>query len=383
MELPSYFTDFLSKIRPTAEQREKMKSEHRQLRDRLAEDDELAPIIIGTFIQGSYRRLTANRPQDGEQCDVDVIVATTMHEDDYTPIQALNKFRGFLNAHYPDKYELQGRSWGIEVDDEVTLDLVPTSAPSEAERQVLESVRAAVWSFPDEPEFSWENEYAPLLNGGVLERYVANVKAATWKDEPLRIPDRLAAVWENTHPLEQIRWTWEKSKSTNGHYVNIVKAIKWWRKLMVLVPKYPKSYPLEHMIGDCCPDAITSVAAGVTLTLESMEALYRPYADSGMVPKLCDRGVADHDVLSRVSVEDFKQFLDAVKSASVVARQALDADTTKESARLWRTLFGDKFPKAPDDDGSDGDDDNNNGSGSGRAFTPRSQNTQISGSRFA
>ena len=86
MELPSYFTDFLANIRPTSPQRSKMKKEHRKLRDLLTADEELGPLIISTFIQGSYRRMTATRPQDSQQCDVDVIAATTLHEGDYEPL---------------------------------------------------------------------------------------------------------------------------------------------------------------------------------------------------------------------------------------------------------------------------------------------------------
>ena len=134
MELPSYFADFLANIRPTEKQREKMKEQHRKLRELLMADDDLGPLIVSTFIQGSYRRMTANKPQESQQCDVDVIAATKMHEDDYTPREALEKFRPFLKEHYPEKYQLQGRSWGIALDDEVSLDLVPTSAPSEAEK---------------------------------------------------------------------------------------------------------------------------------------------------------------------------------------------------------------------------------------------------------
>ncbi len=385
MELPTYFTDFLANIRPTDAQRQKMKKEHRKLRDLLMADQELGPLIISTFIQGSYRRFTSTRPRDSQQCDVDVIAATKMHEEDYTPRQALEKFRPFLKKNYPGKYILQGRSWGITVDDEITLDLVPTSAPSEAEKLAMISARAADWDFPDEPEASFAEAYPTLLlesQGYLLERFTKAAADAKWKQEPLRIPDREAERWDDTHPLEQIRWTWEKSKNTNGHYVNVVKAIKRWRQVKKPQPKYPKSYPLEHLVGDCCPDGIGSVALGVTRSLEIMEQVYRPYVSLGMVPHAGDRGVPGHNVLGRVSVDDFHAFLDQVKDAADLARRALDAVTVKNSARLWRDLFGDEFPAAPDD----GDDDIGGGHGSNVAiggFTQRSRPTQISGGRFA
>lgn len=383
MELPSYFTDFLANIRPTDSQRDKMRDEHRKLRDLLTDDEELGPLIIATFIQGSYRRFTGTRPQGAQQCDVDIIAATTMHEDDYTPIEALEKFRPFLKKHYPKKYELQGRSWGINVDDEVTLDLVPTSAPSEAEKKAMAWTRAESWGVPGEPETVTANAYGQLLleSSYDVERFAKAAAEPAWKNEPLRIPDRHAEIWEDTHPLEQIRWTWEKSKTTNGHYVNVVKAIKWWRKKRVIEPTYPKSYPLEHMIGNCCPDNIQSVAAGVTLSLENMESVFRPYVNNGMVPFLPDRGVPTHNVLARVSFEDFSAFLDHVKNASVTAREALDAGTAKTSADGWRKLFGDEFPEAPDD-GEDDDEDGGGGNSAG-SFTPRSKNSAIGATRFA
>ncbi len=38
--------------------------------------------------------------------------------------------------------------------------------------------------------------------------------------------------------------------------------------------KHPKSYPLEHFVGECCPDGITSVAEGIVGTLECIAECY-------------------------------------------------------------------------------------------------------------
>jgi len=390
MELRSYFTDFLKKIRPTEEQRTKMQDAHLELRDQLADDEDLGTLIVSTFIQGSYRRFTGIRPADSQQCDVDIIAVTTMHEENYDPRSALEKFRPFLKKHYPGKHSLQGRSWGINVCDEVSLDLVPTSAPSEAIKESIEWTKSAVWNFPDEPEKIDAAMYKSLLLGNsslLVERFSKAASQPVWKQEPLRIPDREGNKWDDTHPLEQINWTWQKNADTNEHYVNVVKAIKWWRRLRVKKPKYPKSYPLEHMIGDCCPDGISSVAIGVTLTLEAMEATYRPWINAGKKPVLSDRGVPGHDVLERVTFDDFSAFMNEVQSAAVTAREALNANKVKESANLWRELFGNEFPAPPDDDDdSDGSGDGGGGRGAARAsggFTPREKQTQPTVERFA
>lgn len=380
-ELPSYFSDFLRSIRPTQSQREKMRDAHRELRERLEADEKLKPLLVATFIQGSYRRFTANRPQNDDACDVDIVVATNLDEKQTTPRQALERFRPFLKEHYEGKYQLQGRSWGIKVDQEVALDLVPTSAPSEVQEQAMAAITKS-WDFPIEPVSITANAYDDLLttnNRTLLDRFELATAESSWKNEPLRIPDREADIWEDTHPLEQIRWTRQKNAETNGHYVNVVKAIKWWRRLRVSTPSRPKSYPLEHMIGDCCPIGITSVAEGVTRSLEEMESAYRPYVNGGKVPFLGDRGVPSHNVLHRVTADDFGSFLDQVRDASQTARDAIDAETVKQSADLWRKLFGDEFPASPDDD----DNKNGNSNDGGKGFTQRTAPSQIQPGRFA
>ena len=82
-----------------------------------------------------------------------------------------------------------------------------------------------------------------------LEKINKAVGSTAWQQEPLLIPSRDLRTWIPTHPLEQIRWTIEKNDRTNGHYVNVVKALKWWRKHKP-DGEYPKGYPLEHLIGE-------------------------------------------------------------------------------------------------------------------------------------
>ncbi len=187
--------------------------------------------------------------------------------------------------------------------------------------------------------------------------------------------------WTPTHPLEQIRWTWQKNRASKGHYVNVVKAIKWWRRLNS-EPKYPKGYPVEHLIGANCLDGIESVAAGVTATLEKIATEYKYYAQIKSAPILPDHGVPQHNVLKRVSGEDFAAFHKLVCAAAVTAREALDATTVSSSAKKWRELFGNKFP-----DGGEDDDGGDNGGGGGIAakggFTPRTEPTLVTGRRFA
>lgn len=295
------------------------------------------------------------RPKGESRADVDIIVVTDLHEEDYTPQQAINFFKPFVAKHYTNadgtpKYRIQGRSIGIELS-YVDLDLVITSAPSESQRKLLKSqslnetetlestgelsiIKSLVEA--EESRFSSGSSWALPL----LER---SIKAAIWQSEPLRIPDRDAKEWKPTHPLAQIQWTWQKNKLCNGYYINVVQAIKWWRRLND-VPKYPKGYPVEHLIGQHCPNSITSVAQGLVLTLESIAASYSFEIAQGTSPYLVDHGVADHDVFGRVTGPDFKAFHALICVAAKAARAAFDETDASKSSELWRQFLGDKFP---------------------------------------
>lgn len=198
-----------------------------------------------------------------------------------------------------------------------------------------------------------------------------------WKTEPLWIPDREAETWEQTNPLEQIRWTRDKNAKTNTHFINVVKALKWWRRAKHLTPERPKGYPLEHVIGDCCPDEIGSVARGVVCTLARIRDDFATEAAEERTPELRDRGV-DQDVMKRISGEDFSVFHGQARDAAELALDAYETEDPGESAAKWRELFGSEFPEKPTS--------NSSGSSGGAAlggFTGRSGETEISGGRFA
>ena len=330
MELNSEFTSFLTEIRPTENQRAEMKSGHATLRTRLQADAKLSPLIVSDFLQGCYRRSTAVRPKGGKRSDVDIVVVTTLSEAEYTPEQAMALFIPFLDEHYKGKWRPQGRSFGIEMS-HVDLDLVITSAPSEAELSVLKSDAVR------------RHDELGAVRFDAVELLKAAAAKREWAASPLRIPDREARKWDDTHPLEQLRVTWDKSASTNGHFVNVVKAIKWSRLKMFPDTKHPKGFPLERMVGDCCPD-IGSVAEGIVRTLETMVTRYA----TGK-PVLGDYGVPNHDVLGRLAPEGFATFYEEVKVAADIARRAFDCGGRAESSGLWQQLLGSKFPTCEDD----------------------------------
>ncbi|AJW62935.1 hypothetical protein VO54_01458 [Elizabethkingia miricola] len=383
MKIDSYFNDFLSNIRLTSSQKDDLKRGHKTLRERLNTDEDLKDIIISTFLQGSYRRSTAVKPVNNKRADVDVIIVTSLDRASVTPEEAIDKFIPFVEKHYEGKYEIQGRSIGITLS-YVDLDIVITSAPSEADKAALQS--NSVMSNLMLEDFSSNYEWKLSKGWSEPDLLKANiylseaVKAeAEWKTSPLWIPDREAEQWDQTHPLEQIRWTRDKNKNTNKHFVNVVKALKWWRTLKLTDLRYPKGYPIEHMIGNCCPDGISSVAEGVTKTLENIIDTYYLDYFFNRTPILPDRGVPEHDVWKRVSVDDFKSFYDSVKEYSALAKEAMEAESLKDQVNKWREIFGEKFPPYDDDD----DDFEKNSNPPSGGFTSRKESSNVESGRFA
>jgi hypothetical protein len=357
MELKTDFDDFITAIRPTDPQNEDLRRGHTALRERLLADESLKKVIVSTFLQGSVRRSTAVRPKAERRADVDVVVPTRLSEKEYSPARAMDVFKPFLERHYPKKWRLQGRSFGIELS-QVELDLVVTSAPSESEIGVLQS-HAITTDDTLESVRDWKANafWLPLSarRDASAQRLMEEAKGTPeWKLAPLRIPDRDVNVWEPTHPLEQIRWTRDKSAMCNGHFLSVVRAVKWWRLEKHPEPKHPKGFPLERIVGECCPNGVTSIASGLVLTLEAIVSKYAVYIRTGSKPQLPDYGVPSHDVLKKISATDFAAFYEQAVSAALLARRAHDSTDRVESGRLWQELLGSKFPAPSQSPGKGG-----------------------------
>ncbi|MCK9150485.1 nucleotidyltransferase [Methanobacterium alcaliphilum] len=358
----------MSEIRLTQNQITNLKTGHENLRDRLNKD-EISEIIIGTFLQGSYRRSTAVRPKSGDQSDVDIIVVTNLNKDEITPNNALKKFKPFLDKNYADKYEFKGRSIGISMSN-VELDVVVTAITEKSDENIFQKIVALSDLSIEEAEKGIDSQgITPFSQSAQkFKNFFTELEESYSDEEMLYLPDREAKAWKPTNPIEQIRWTTEKNEKTNKHYINVVKSLKWWKKLNY-PGESPKSYPLEHFIGDCCPDDISSVADGITLTLEKIVSSHPNK------PFLQDRGVPTQDVFEKITSKQYDAFYSQVSDAADIAREAFDSEDKHESIAKWKELFGSKFPDPPKNRNNN---DNNGG------FSKRTEKTSdVPGGRFA
>lgn len=372
-ELKSHFNDFMKNIRPTSDEKIDLKKGHSNLRKQLAEDKRYQEVIVETFLQGSYRRATALTAGETKKSDVDIIVVTRLSQNKYTAAAALNHFKDFFEDNYKGKYKLNTRSYAVGLD-YVDLDVVFTSAPTEAQEKLFKSMAGkSIYSLEEAPGLKFSEHWlgSEFKNESKYESFSELAKSeAEWKAEPLWIPDRDTKEWERTHPIEQIQWSRDKNANCNSHYVNVVKAIKWWWRHNKS-RDYPKGYPVEHIIGDNCTDGIESIAAGIVSSFKNIETNYLKDIRAGMPPFLRDRGVPEHNVLKRIDFKDFQDFYNRTVEARKLAELAFNEADAQKSVELWVKLFGDAFP-GPEDDG-----DRSKG-----GFSKRTQVSDVGGGRF-
>jgi len=377
MKLDAQFKEFLRQIRPTDPQQEAWRAAAKTLRDRLAADSDLKNVVVSTFLQGSIRRATAIRPLGEKRPDVDIVVVTNIDHEKVRPEDAMNLFVAFLDKHYKEKWRPQGRSFGITMS-AVDMDLVITALPrpsgtirgitEDASLTANSDIAAIYRSDAARSLDTLEDDMSWRLNAGWRQRNVFDelgrrdpmlTESVTqvlddappqgWKDNPLWLPDRDTKTWGRTHPLLQISWTAEKNRRTNLTYLNVVRIIKWWRlEKAEKLPKYPKGYPLEHMVGYLLEDGSDlTTAQGVVQVFEAFRDRWLSRARARDVPALADHGVAEHNVLARLSPEDFEAFVEIVNGFAALAREALEAEDAAVSGALWRRILGIRFPLPP------------------------------------
>ena len=328
MECVTKFNDFITAISLTDEMKQTLSAAYKQLKANL-NSDEISKNIVGMFLQGSYARRTGVRPIDkDDKLDVDLIVVTRFDYNRVSPKEALNAFIPFLDKYYRGRYRIQGRSIGIKLD-KCSLDLVPTALPSK-------TVELFLTEAFNTDEYAEKFFRADSVTNAI-KKYAKQDE--NWRKEPLKIPDREAGKWDDTHPMAQILWTQEKNANTNGEYIRLVRALKWWKKNFCKNADTVKSYPLEHFIGYCCPSENKKLAALLVDTLSRMASY-----DVDRKPFLHDHGVPQHDVFGRVESEDYKNFISQIKNLSKKANEALADPDNYESSVKWREIFGDKFP---------------------------------------
>ncbi len=289
MEMTSHFIGLLKNIEPDSNNVKLAKKSHEETRDFLIGDEEISKANPETFLSGSYARDTAIN----DIKDVDIILMINLDRNSTVPEVALSWVQASLQNNY-SKVKLQGRSVNIINDKGFSLDIVPST---------------------------------PVSN----------------RSGPLWIPDREAKSWVSTHPKNQIKFSSERNKGTEGYYVQLIKISKFWRDRLVDESAKPNSYIMESLISQCIVSKPDSYGSAVKDIFNYIHSTYQPYLSSGSIPHISDPGYSSVNVAKRWKFEEFSSFMLAVENSYNVAKEALESEDEDESIKFWRKLFGNKF----------------------------------------
>lgn len=287
------FTELLADIEPSATTKTNASKAHTAVRDHLAQHETFKDRWEGDFLAGSYCRNTAIRPKkttDGhERPDVDIIVVTNFD----------------TAADHPDDV-LQELSDALE------------DGGFEVERINKRSVRVLM---PNA-----EIDVVPVVEWG----------------DAYQLPDRDLGYWKATNPPAHIAWSRDQNEDFDCRFKPLVKLFKWWRRENK-TGKRPKGFVLEVLVAAHAPTDEAHYGEAFAQMLENIYAAYGALAEMGIKPTLDDPGLPGNDILSKVSITDWKAFIERVRVHAGYARRAQNETDMEEATRLWRKLFGDRF----------------------------------------
>jgi hypothetical protein len=287
------FKELLNDIEPSSTTKSNASAAHTNLREHLRKHPKYSQRWVHDFLAGSYARDTALRPRstaDGsERPDVDIIVETNHTTSDH-PNDVLEELSKALKSAYT------------------------------VERINKRSVRVTT-SYA-------EMDVVPVISSG--SAYL--------------IADRDIGTWRLTNPPGHTAWSTEQNKLFGDRFKPLVKLLKAWRRENPS-GKRPKGFVLEVLAARHAPKDEAHFGEAFATMLERMHAEYVLLASLKWKPTIDDPSLPGNDILAKVTVPQWLDFMEKVRVYADVARRAQKTDDMEDATRLWRRVFGERFPK--------------------------------------
>lgn len=288
------FFDLLKDIEPSSTTTANASGGHTGIRNHLRTQAKFKDRYVTSFLSGSYARDTSIRPRTSatgqERPDVDIIVVTNYTTDDH-----------------PDT-----------VLKEVCRALEDGGKGYEVERINKRSVRVENWQA--------DMDIVPVIR--------------TWNG--YQIADRDSGTWKFTNPPVHTSWSSEQNERFSKRFKPLVKLFKWWRRINPS-GRRPKGFILEVLVGLHGPTNETHYGEAFAQLLANIHASYGYHASMNQKPFIADPAVPTNDILAKVTVAQWKDFIEKVRVYADIARRAQDAQDMDEGTRQWRRVFGDRF----------------------------------------
>ncbi len=286
------FIELREDIEPSATTKSKASRAHTMVRDHLRLHITFKYRWEGDFLAGSYARNTAIRPKrtaDGQdRPDIDIIVVTNFSTLDH-PDDVLKQLSRVLEDNF------------------------------QVERINKRSVRVITANA--------EIDVVPVVELGMV----------------YELPDRDLGHWKLTNPPGHNDWSKDQNALFDDRFKPLVKMFKWWHRENN-TGKRPKGFVLEVLVSKHAPNNESHYGEAFAQMLESIYANYGQLAEIGIKPSIEDPALRGNDILSKVSMTNWKNFIERVRVHAVYARRAQEEENMEEATRLWRKLFGSRFP---------------------------------------
>jgi len=264
------------------------------IRDHLRTQAKFKDRYIASFLSGSYARDTSIRPRtssDGqERPDVDIIVVTSFTTQDHPDSVLKEVCRALENG---------GNGYTVE-------------------RINKRSVRVVSWQA--------EMDIVPVIE--TCNGYL--------------IADRDTGTWRFTNPPVHSSWSSEQNQRFGGRFKPLVKLFKWWRRINPS-SRRPKGFVLEVLVSMHAPTGETHYGEAFAQLLSNIHNTYGGWAALDQKPFLPDPALPSNDILAKVTVAQWKDFVEKVHVYSNIARRAQGAEDMDEATRQWRRVFGNRF----------------------------------------
>jgi hypothetical protein len=157
-----------------------------------------------------------------------------------------------------------------------------------------------------------------------------------------KLPDRDLGCWKYTNPPGHNKWGRDQNEDFDCRFKPLVKLFKWWRRENK-TGKRPKGFVLEVLVAKHAPKDEPHYGEAFAQMLQSIHDEYSSLAELGLKPHIDDPGLPGNDIMSKVSITDWKNFLERIRVHAGYARRAQNEQDMEEATRLWRKLFGDRF----------------------------------------
>jgi hypothetical protein len=288
------FTELLQDIEPSATTTSRASGANTRIRAHLRTQADFKSRYVTSFLSGSYMRDTSIRPRrigtDHERPDVDIIVVTNFTADDAPDWVLKQVCRALEDGGY-----------GFDV-----------------KRINKRSVRVETWQA--------DMDIVPVIE--------------TW--DGYLIADRDTGTWIYTNPPVHTSWSADQNKRFGGRFNKLVKLLKWWRRTNP-TGRRPKGFVLEVLVALHAPAGETHYGEAFAQLLSNIYNAYAALARNDQKPFIADPAVPTNDILAKVSIAQWKEFLEKVRVYADIAHRAQAADDMEEATRQWRRVFGDRF----------------------------------------